>query len=98
MRKGKSSQLQKMGISEIERHSANVNVWWVFFVMFRSFRALFKQVIRLLEFTFIFRKQFYFISGLKIISHGNPDNNLESPCVFLLFLLQALPLYLEDVD
>jgi len=29
------------------------------------------------------RKQFYFvISDLKIIGHGNPDNNLESPCIF----------------
>jgi hypothetical protein len=28
---------------------------------------------------FIFRKQFYFVvSGLKIIGHGNPDNNLET--------------------
>jgi hypothetical protein len=27
--------------------------------------------------------QFYFdISGLKIIGHGNPDNNLESLCIF----------------
>jgi hypothetical protein len=35
-----------------------------------------------LSYTFIFRKQFYFvISGLKIIGHGNPDNNLESPCI-----------------
>jgi hypothetical protein len=31
---------------------------------------------------FIFRKQFYFVvSGLKIIGHGNPDNNLETPCI-----------------
>jgi hypothetical protein len=35
-----------------------------------------------LSYTFIFRKQFYFVvSGLKIIGHGNPDNNLESPCI-----------------
>jgi hypothetical protein len=35
-----------------------------------------------LNYTFIFRQQFYFIiSGLKITGHGNPDNNLESPCV-----------------
>jgi hypothetical protein len=28
---------------------------------------------------------FYFIpSGLKIISHGNPDNNLESPCSMII--------------
>jgi hypothetical protein len=28
---------------------------------------------------FIYLKQFYFaVSGLKIIGHGNPDNNLES--------------------
>jgi hypothetical protein len=34
------------------------------------------------SYTFIFRKQFYFvISGLKIIGHGNPDSNLESPCI-----------------
>jgi len=33
-----------------------------------------------LSYTFIFHKQFYFISGLNIICHGNPDNNLESPC------------------
>jgi hypothetical protein len=27
-------------------------------------------------------QQFYFIiSGLKIIGHGNPDNNSESPCI-----------------
>jgi hypothetical protein len=33
-----------------------------------------------LSYTFIYRKQFYFVvSGLKIIGHGNPDNNLESP-------------------
>jgi hypothetical protein len=26
--------------------------------------------------------QFYFVtSGLKIIDHGNPDNNLESHCI-----------------
>jgi len=35
-----------------------------------------------LSYIFIFRKQFYFgISGLKIIGHGNPDNNLESICM-----------------
>jgi hypothetical protein len=29
----------------------------------------------------MFRKQFYFVvSGLKIIGHGNPGNNLESLC------------------
>jgi hypothetical protein len=27
-------------------------------------------------------KQFYFVvSGLKILGHGNPDNNLESLCI-----------------
>jgi hypothetical protein len=31
--------------------------------------------------TFIFRKLFYFSSGLNIIGYGNPDNNLESPCI-----------------
>jgi hypothetical protein len=31
----------------------------------------------------MFLKQFYFfMPGLKIISHGNPDNNLESPCIY----------------
>jgi hypothetical protein len=36
-----------------------------------------------LSYTFIFRKQFYFvISGLKIICHGNPDNNLESYSIY----------------
>jgi hypothetical protein len=34
-----------------------------------------------LSYTFFFRKQFYFVvSGLKIVGHGNPDNNLESSC------------------
>jgi hypothetical protein len=45
--------------------------------------VLILQVVTLLSYTFIFRKQFYFlISGLKIIGHGNPDNNLESPCIY----------------
>jgi hypothetical protein len=36
-----------------------------------------------LSLAFIFRKQFCFgPSGLKIIGNGNPDNNLESPCIF----------------
>jgi hypothetical protein len=26
------------------------------------------------------RNFFFVLSGLKIISHGNPNNNLESPC------------------
>jgi hypothetical protein len=35
-------------------------------------------------YTLIFRKQFYCIfSGLNIIGHGNPDNNLESPCILM---------------
>jgi hypothetical protein len=35
-----------------------------------------------LGYTFIFRKQFYFVvSGLEIIGHGNTDSNLESPCI-----------------
>jgi hypothetical protein len=35
-----------------------------------------------LSYTFIFHKQFCFVvSGLKIIGHGNPDHNLESPCI-----------------
>jgi len=30
------------------------------------------------------RKQFYFVVfGLKIIGHGNPDNNFESLCITL---------------
>jgi hypothetical protein len=34
-----------------------------------------------LSYIFIFPKQFYFIvSSLKIIGHGNPDSNFESPC------------------
>jgi hypothetical protein len=38
--------------------------------------------LKLLSYIFIFHKQFYFvISGLKIIGHENPDNNLESPCI-----------------
>jgi hypothetical protein len=40
----------------------------------------------LLSYTFIFRKQFYFVvPGLKFIGHGNPDNNLESPCIMVRF-------------
>jgi hypothetical protein len=36
---------------------------------------------KVMSYTFIFRKQFDFVfSGLKIIGHGNPDNNLESHC------------------
>jgi hypothetical protein len=32
-----------------------------------------------MSYTFIFHQQYYFvISGLKIIGHGNPDNNIES--------------------
>jgi hypothetical protein len=38
-----------------------------------------------LSYAFIFRQQFYFIlPGLKIIGHGNPNNNLESPCIILI--------------
>jgi hypothetical protein len=34
------------------------------------------------SYTFILRKQFYFVfSGLKIIGHWNHDNNLESLCI-----------------
>jgi hypothetical protein len=40
-----------------------------------------------LSYTFIFRKQFYFVaSGLKITDHENPDNNLEWPCISKLNL------------
>jgi hypothetical protein len=43
------------------------------------------------SYTFIFRKQFYFVpSGLKIVRHGNTNNNLESPCVFFLIAPTAL--------
>jgi hypothetical protein len=35
-----------------------------------------------MSYTFIFRKQFHsLVSDLKIIGHGNPDNNLESLCI-----------------
>jgi hypothetical protein len=37
---------------------------------------------KILNYTLKFHKQFYFfISGLEIIGHGNPDNNLESFCI-----------------
>jgi hypothetical protein len=43
----------------------------------RVFRNLAKR-------TFVFRKQIYFVvSSLRIIGHGNPDNNLESHCKLL---------------
>jgi hypothetical protein len=43
-----------------------------------------------LSYTFIFHKQLHFaLSGLKIIFHGNPNNNLESPCI-LFFTHQIL--------
>jgi hypothetical protein len=43
------------------------------------------KVIKLLSYTFIFPKQLYFIfSGLKIVGHGNPDNNFESSCTLKL--------------
>jgi hypothetical protein len=39
--------------------------------------------------TLIFHKQFYFVvSGLKIIGYGNPDCNVESPCISVCFLTQ----------
>jgi hypothetical protein len=39
----------------------------------------------ILQNIFVFHKQFYFIvSGLKIIGWGNPDNNLDSLCIFFL--------------
>jgi hypothetical protein len=38
--------------------------------------------IKTLNYSFIFRNQFYFIvSGLKIIGHGNTGNNLELHCI-----------------
>jgi hypothetical protein len=34
------------------------------------------------SYVFIFRQQLYFVFfNLKIIGHGNPDNNLESHCI-----------------
>jgi hypothetical protein len=40
----------------------------------------------------MFRKQFYFVvSGLKIIGHGNPNNNLETLCI-------SVPSYLEMIQ
>jgi hypothetical protein len=44
-------------------------------------KVLFCRQENVLNYTFIFSKQFYFVSGLKIIGHGNPDNNLESSCI-----------------
>jgi hypothetical protein len=40
-----------------------------------------------LSYAFIFRKQFYLLaSDLKIIGHGNPDNNLESPGISFIYI------------
>jgi hypothetical protein len=51
-------------------------------------------VINLFQCTFIFLKHFYFvISGLKIIGHGNPDNNLESLCDKALSLYGSTALW-----
>jgi hypothetical protein len=33
------------------------------------------------------RPQFFFF-GLEIIGHGNPDNNLESPCTIRYYIIQ----------
>jgi hypothetical protein len=42
-----------------------------------------RRQIKFSELIFLFRKQFVSIAtGLKIIGHRNPDNNLESPCTF----------------
>jgi hypothetical protein len=50
-------------------------------------KVLFGNAV-LAAFMFIFHKQFYFVvSGLKIICHGNPDNNLESLCIITVLLL-----------
>jgi hypothetical protein len=38
------------------------------------------SMVKLLSYTFIFYKLFYFVFMLNIIGHGNPDNNLESLC------------------
>jgi hypothetical protein len=38
-----------------------------------------------MSYNFIVRKQFYFVFfSLKIIGHGNPDNNLESKLICYL--------------
>jgi hypothetical protein len=43
--------------------------------------------IKLLIYTFLLRKQFYFVvSGLKFTGHGNTDNNLESHCIMALII------------
>jgi hypothetical protein len=45
-------------------------------------KVLFGGQWNFFTYTFIFLKQFYFIlSGVKIMGHGNPDNNLESLCI-----------------
>jgi hypothetical protein len=47
-----------------------------------AFCSMILRIIKLFSYTFISRQQFYFIVPyLKIIGHGNPDNNLESSCV-----------------
>jgi hypothetical protein len=48
-------------------------------VLFSILHHCFYRKYNFLTYIFLFRKQFYFvISGLKIIGHGNSDNNLAS--------------------
>jgi hypothetical protein len=47
----------------------------------------------MLQNTFLFREQFYFVvSVFKIMGHGNPDNNLESHCAVCLLKGAPTPL------
>jgi hypothetical protein len=50
--------------------------------LFSILQYWFYKLKNFLSYTFIFHKQFYFVVfGLKIVGHGNPDNNLESLCI-----------------
>jgi len=54
-----------------------------------ALKAVPQQLVQ--SYTFIFRKQFYsVVSGLKIIGHGNPDNNLESPCILIVLIDRSI--------
>jgi hypothetical protein len=47
-----------------------------------SMRRVQRCQLKLSELLLHIRKQFYFpVSSFKITGHGNPDNNLESPCI-----------------
>jgi hypothetical protein len=53
--------------------------------LFSILQYWFYKQYNFLSYTFIFRKQFYSVpSDLKIIGHGNPNNNLKSPCTLWL--------------